>query len=221
MRITLLVQGASRLYGKSYLICENRKIDLYDDNQVEYIDIDESREYEIILINNHTRKFIWYVLLWIGNLVISPINILLMNVDSDWHKRVKPNIQWRCNCFFKEDTTINIQISNYSGEKTNQRYDIQLTEVQNGDVNYVYQEEYKRGSLSWEANKYLSKFFSFELCGFIMLYFIFRTVSFSGWKLVVVIIGFFFLLLFGSVVVYTVRQERKLWEKLRERVKCS
>lgn len=216
MRIYISVDDKSIQQENWFLFCNNRKIYISDNGEENLIHIAGRGEYEILLTNNLRKNFLWYILLWIWNLLIAPINILLLNTDSDWYQGITPTILWRCKCDFQEDTKINIQIvSSYVGDKSTAKYDINITSSQNYVMESSYHEMYNRDSFTWEMNKYLSKFFSYECWAFAMFYFIFLYGSINNWCFVVAMIGVSLVLLFGVVAIYTVHKSRILQKQLK------
>lgn len=211
MRICISINCASILNENWSLFFNQTKMRIFESREVSLIHVDNPGEYEIRLTNDIKRNILRYILLWIGNLLIAPINILLLNSDSNWYDKITPTILWRCKCNFQDDSNVDIRITpSVLDDEPIGKYDISLISSANCVKDIVYQETFSRNSLYWEMNKYLSRFFSFELCAFAMLYFIFWYVSFNNWLLVSVIIGVIMAILFGTVTVYTCHKAKIL-----------
>ena len=206
MKISFFIDNTAISYENCFLVFNNKRICISDRNAISF-DIDKQGEYEIQIIIGFQRKsFFCFLLLWIWNLLIAPINIILMNTDSQWYHRISPTVSLSYKCYIMSDMNLHFRIiTSYNG-----KYAVELLSHQDCFTEPSHQEIYSKDSVIWEMNKYLSRFFSVEVLAFGVLYFIFRYVSFQSWYIITAIIGVLLAVLFSVVVVYTVKKARSL-----------
>lgn len=206
MKISFFIDNTAVSFENCFLVFNNKIICISDKNAISF-DIDNQGEYGIQIITGFQRKsFCYILLLWFWNLLIAPLNIILMNTDSEWYRSTSPTMFWNYKCYITSDMNLRFRIiPSYNG-----KYAVELLSHQDCFTELSYQEIYSKDSVIWEMNKYLSRFFSVEFWTFGVLYLIFRYVSFHNWYLITVITGVLLAVLFSIVATYTVKKAMRL-----------
>ena len=162
MRIDIELDERSVIYGDLYLSCNGQTIQLSEVQKEHCIDNICPGEYETCIYTEFCKKVTSYILMWLGQLLIAPINMLLMNTESDWDKEVHPTtVFYRCRMQIEGNGHLRIYIkpSGFSDSGITQ-YAVKVDADQK-----IFEEraEEKKNpeSIRWEMHKYLSRFFSF------------------------------------------------------------
>lgn len=219
MQVTIHMNKDAVLEGDWFLICGDKKIPLYEETTSFHIS--KAGEYEVILINNFKKGILKYILLWIVNILIAPINILLMNTDSDWYNQIilsSANYKFKCN--FKKDAEINFSIICHRFKQyISGTYSIKASSVDCDLTKLSYCEDYSNNTVNWELNKYVSKLTSMEIWIFVTLCFVCYFSKYSyAWVLIIFFSIIFALIMIGTIT-HTICKAKKIMSILKKEAK--
>ena len=166
-----------------------------------------------ISVSNQLHKKPWhYILLWFFNLLIAPINMILMNTASNWYNI---NFCFSRYCFtLKTPKTKNLSLFLFLSYDSNKQL---LAKCFDSTMNSEIAHEkievlIDNSKVNWEMNKWLSKFFSYVLWSEIVLCTIFNYANINILLKTTLLYTTIFLglLIFILVLVYTIKKKNTI-----------
>ena len=173
MKLTINISKDSVINEGVRFVIGNQEILLNSYESVFTIDNLKEGTHPFEIYTTSKSDVIEYILMWFFKLLILPINILLMNTDSDWYNSITPTaLYMRGFITINGDTEILMKIcSSTMTRGFIKRY--QLDFITDAEISKsACKEELNRSSILWEMNKYLSRFFSFFVLGLSLLLFL-------------------------------------------------